>query len=85
MRRGVIIAALLGLTACTDAPDARRVLENEGFTNVQTGGYAFFMCDTGKHGSDVYATQFTATGPTGRVVSGAVCKGWFKGSTVRFD
>jgi len=85
-RRRLVAAALtLAITACTDAPDAERVLQDEGYSNIKIGGYDPWLCDTGKHGSDVYATKFTATGPTGRPVSGVVCKGWLKGSTVRMD
>ncbi len=74
--------AFIALAACTDAPDAKRTLENQGYTNVKAGGYAAFSCDSE---SDLYATNFEAISPSGTPVTGAVCKGVFKGSTIRFD
>jgi len=82
MKRFLVGVGALALAGCTDGPDARRVLEENGFTQVHTGGHAGSACDSG---SDVYATRFTAVAPSGHVVSGAVCKGWFKGSTIRFE
>ena len=70
------------LTACTNADSARRVLEENGYSDIQMTGYRFFMC--GKE--DFYHSGFAAKGPTGRSVSGVVCQGLlFKGSTIRFD
>jgi hypothetical protein len=83
MMRLVILLGLVALTAaCSDPDGARRVLEEQGYTDVRTGGYAFFSCS---EKSDDYATSFQATSPAGHEVSGAVCKGFFKGSTIRFD
>lgn len=74
----VLPVAVLG---CTQPQLANRVLEDAGYTHIQTGGYAFAACAE----SDTYATRFTAIGPTGRQVSGAVCAGVFKGATIRLD
>lgn len=82
MMKYLTISALLTLAACTDGPNAARVLEDAGYKDVRIGGYAAFSCD-GK--SDTFATSFTATAPSGRNVSGAVCKGVLKGSTIRLD
>jgi len=77
----IILAAAI-ITGCTNKVEARRALEGAGYTNIQFHGYAWFMC--GKE--DTYATSFTATGPTGKPVSGAVCGGLiFKGQTIRTD
>lgn len=81
MKRVVLCAALLLLSACTDPDTARRVLAENGYTDIQIGGYAAWSCSEG----DDYATEFTATSPVGRPVRGAVCSGWFKGATIRFD
>lgn len=40
------LAALLALAACTDGPNAARVLEDAGYTDVVVGGYAAFSCDS---------------------------------------
>lgn len=79
-----IIAAsviLFGMTGCTDSSEAKRVLENAGFTSVKITGWSPFSCSK----DDFFRTGFTAIGPTGRSVSGTVCSGiLFKGSTIRF-
>ncbi len=78
----IIFAAVFALAGCTSRTDAQRALEGAGYTDIQIGGYAWFLCD-GK--SDTFATEFTAKGPTGKAVTGAVCSGIFKGSTIRTD
>lgn len=80
MRFAIIGAALL-LAACTDEKGAARALDDAGLTPVRVGGYAFFAC--GK--DDQFATQFVAKNVQGKNVSGAVCAGFLKGKTIRFD
>lgn len=78
----VALALTIGLTGCTDEPNAARILEANGFTDIQFTGYAWMSCSE----KDTYQTGFTATGPTGKRVEGAVCAGmFFKNSTIRFD
>jgi len=74
-----LVAAIL-LIGCTDEAGTRRALEGEGFTDISVNGYDAWSC--GK--DDTYATKFTATNARGKVVSGVVCCGDFKGCTVRF-
>jgi hypothetical protein len=80
-------ALCLGLTAAfinplwTDPAGATKTLEDSGFSNVKPGGYSWFGCGKG----DLYHTTFKATNAQGKQVSGVVCKGVFKGSTIRFD
>lgn len=76
----VALAALF-LAGCTDPSNARRALAAAGFRDIEITGYRFFGCDT----RDLYRTGFRATGATGLPVSGAVCSGWFKSSTIRID
>lgn len=78
----ILLALTFTLSGClTDSDGAVEVLEAQGFTNIQTHGYAFFACSE----DDTFATKFTATGPTGKPASGAVCCGLlFKNCTVRF-
>lgn len=80
----ILLALLaLGVSACTNPSEATRVLEAQGYTNVQMTGYRWFMGSE----DDTYVTGFKATGPTGKEVSGAVCSGLIgkQGATVRFD
>ncbi|AFN39341.1 hypothetical protein F485_gp199 [Aeromonas phage CC2] len=79
----IAILAVLSLSACTDADGARRVLTQNGYTNVHVGGYAWFSCSE----KDTFATKFTAVNKaSGQVVNGAVCSGLlFKNSTIRFE
>lgn len=83
-----MIAALLivlALTGCfTDEPNAKRVVEMQGYTDVQITGYRWFGCGD----KDSVHTGFTAKSAKGQPVSGVVCSGitWFgKNYTVRFD
>lgn len=71
----------IALSGCTDAEGARKALDGAGYTDIQIKGYSMFSC--GK--DDTYATEFSAKGPTGKPVEGVVCKGMFKGSTIRTD
>lgn len=84
MKKTIITIATLAcllLSGCYSGNDTIDVLSKDGYTNIETHGHAFFAC--GK--DDSFATKFTATSPVGNKVSGAVCSGWFKGKTVRFD
>ena len=76
-----LIAAILITTGCADAPTALRVLAQNGYTNIVITGYRWGMGGE----DDTYVTGFTATSPTGIAVTGAVCSGWMKGATIRFD
>lgn len=74
--------AMLALGACTNAPDATRILEENGYTDVQITGYNAFSCSK----DDTLHTGFTAKSPNGRTVIGTVCAGLiFKNSTIRFE
>jgi|SRR3990172_5536246 len=70
----------------TDVEGATKTLQDAGLTPVKVGGYHW--CQYSKNDrSDayVYGTKFTATNKDGRVVEGAVTKGLFKGSTIRYN
>lgn len=79
------IAALVlavSLAGCTDADNAIRVLDANGYEQIQITGYNWFSC--GK--DDFQHTGFTVVGPTGKKVEGTVCSGLlFKNSTIRFE
>ena len=79
-----ILIAILVITtiqSCTNENSARRLLEKEGYTNIQFTGYRPFMCSE----DDQYKTGFSATNRDGQTVTGCVCEGLFKGKTLRFD
>lgn len=77
----LLILAVLACAGCTSKDGAERALKGAGYTNIETGGYAFFYCAK----DDWFATKFKATGPSGQLTQGAVCSGWLKGSTIRSD
>ena len=80
--RQLMILCAVALAGCTSQEDATRALRGAGYTNITLHGYAWFACDQER---DTFATKFVATGPSGQRVSGAVCSGWLKGSTIRTD
>lgn len=71
---------LVGAGACTRPEQARRIVLQSGYDSVQTGGYGWLDCSE----DDVFATEFVAW-RDGVRVTGTVCQGLFKGSTVRLD
>lgn len=79
-----IVAALFafGVAGCTDADNATRILEANGFHDIEITGYSWFSCSE----KDTQSTGFKAIGPTGIKVEGAVCSDiLFKNSTIRFE
>jgi len=80
----------------TDETRSRKILESSGFTNIEFHGHAFFSCSDddsvttgGSPRTDPAPsdgnTSFTALGPKGNIVSGAVCCGYLKDCTIRFE
>jgi len=76
----VLIGAVLP-HGCTDEDAARKALRGAGYTNIQITGWRPMMAGEG----DTFSTGFSAVGPTGQPVTGAVTSGVFKGSTIRTD
>lgn len=70
----LLLCTTLIMNACTNESDARRVLEEQGYTEIHFTGYDMFGCSE----DDTYRTGFTATSPTGHRVSGVVCGGYMK-------
>ena len=81
--KAVVVGAvmLVGLTGCSVPDKATETLKNNGYTDIKTDGYAWFACGE----KDFFSTKFYAKSPSGQQVSGAVCSGFFKGNTIRFD
>ena len=82
MKRLLILSvSIFLLSACTRPEHTVGTLEAAGYTNIKITGYKFFGCSK----DDTFHTGFEATGPTGKRVSGVVCSGVMKGSTIRID
>ena len=77
----ILLTAAIILAGCTQPDHARKVLESAGYTEIQMQGYDWINCSE----DDMYRDKFTAKGPTGKPISGVVCAGFFKGSTIRLD
>lgn len=83
MKRLIVIALALALTACAPMSDssATRALEAAGLSNIELHGIAFIGCSD----KDFFRKKFTATNSKGERVNGVVCGGFLKGNTVRYD
>lgn len=73
--------SVAAITGCTSSNDTHRALEGAGYTDVDITGYRLFGCAR----EDQFHTGFSAIGPSGKRVTGVVCSGWLKGSTIRTD
>lgn len=77
-----MVLAFVFLTGCTDPKGATRVLESNGYTEIEITGWRPFMKSKG----DYYSTGFKAKSSNGKIVTGSVTGGLiFKGNTIRFD
>ncbi|MDW9491691.1 hypothetical protein [Sinorhizobium meliloti] len=78
----VVVIIAVFLAGCgVNSQSATRALEAQGMKDVKIEGYSWFGC--GKE--DSYSSSFSATGANGQPVTGVVCQGFWKGTTVRFD
>ncbi len=78
---GLLTFPLMSIFYGYDADNAKRVLESNGFTKIETGNHKMFSCP-----QEYYATKFTAIGFTGKKVKEAVCSGIFmKDATIIFE
>ena len=77
------LALVFALSGCFPMGEesATRAVEAMGLTDVKIEGMAVFGCSN----DDNFRSRFSATNPKGQRVTGVVCGGFFKGSTVRFD
>lgn len=80
MNKLILCSIVIALTGCSQPEKTVTILESQGFTNVKTHGFSMFGCGQ----DDNFSTKFTAE-KDGKTVSGVVCGGILKGSTVRFD
>jgi hypothetical protein len=79
-----MIAVLVALAGCTDEKGATKALHDAGLKPLSVGGYAWFYCAGGR-GGDAFATKFTAKNVRGETVTGAVCYGYFRGTTIQYS
>lgn len=80
MKKCLPILALF-LAGCTDSSSANKALDDMGFKEVEITGWRWFGC-----GEDyMFHTGYRAKNPNSKVVTGTVCSGWLKGSSVKFD
>lgn len=78
----LVVGVVFLQSRCTDEKEAQRILEAQGYTNIQFTGYSWFSCSE----KDTYSTGFEAKGVNGKTISGSVCSGlFFKNSTIRFE
>jgi len=77
----VMISVSVLVAGCTNSNKAQRVLEANGYTQIQYTGYRFFM----KSDNETFSTGFRAKSPSGKIVTGAVTSGWIGGGTIRLD
>ena len=78
-----VIATLIFLLpyGCTQPDKATRILNEQGYTEVEITGWRPFMAGE----NDSFSTGFKSMSPSGARVTGSVTGGWLKGSTIRLD
>ena len=80
MKKILPIAIIFSLCSCSNPSESRRTLENSGYSDIETDGFAPLSCCK----DDFYSTKFKARNTKGQMVEGVVCGAPLKGYTVRF-
>jgi len=71
----LLLTLLMAGCSCTNEPHhVNRILETQGYTNINQTGYSFWGCS-----EDDVGTGFTATSISGQTVEGVVCCGAWSG------
>lgn len=70
-----VVAIIIGNVGYADPIGAKKVLEDEGYTDIEVGGRQYFGCDR-----NFYRTQYTAKNSRGIKVHGLVCKSLLDGA-----
>ena len=81
MKKILIIILSFTMVGCTSPESAKKTLNQAGYSDIKITGYNFMACSK----DDTFHTGFRAKGPTSIEVSGTVCAGFMKGSTIRLD
>ena len=74
------ILAVLSLIGCTAPVHTKKLLQDEGYTDIKITGYELWACGH----DEMASTGFEAKNLNGKVVRGVVCDGWITDSTIRF-
>ena len=78
----LLLLIVIFLDSCSDPSTSRRILEENGYTDIQITGYKWVGCSN----DDDYTTGFQAISPAGALISGTVCSSMFwKNATIRFN
>lgn len=82
-----VLVLLLALAGCMGPDEARteakRAVEDMGFTDVVVTEPGFFICN---QDNDAYRWRWRGRNVQGKEVTGQACRGmWFKGWTVRIN
>lgn len=78
----IMVVSMFALAGCgVNVKSATNALEAQGITNVKILGYSFFGCSE----DDTFRSNFTGIGSNGKPISGTVCQGVWKGTTIRYD
>ena len=84
MHKKMIAAVCISLmtAGCMQSPDsATRVLQDQGYKNIEITGYRFYGCSD----DDNFHTGFKAVTPAGVTVTGVACSGWLSGTHIKID
>ena len=77
----LLICLSISCTSDNDFSNAKKQLENQGYTDVVNTGWNAFCCDE----KDNFSTGFKAKDKNGNKVKGCICSGVLKGITIRFE
>jgi hypothetical protein len=71
----------LGCTSDSDFEKGKKILEDQGYTEVENTGHNYFCCDE----KEAYSTGFRCKDKKGNIVEGCFCSSLGKGVTIRYE
>jgi hypothetical protein len=80
----MLLALMIAVTGCSSDNDfskGKKLLEDQGYTEVVNTGHSFFCCDE----KDTYSTGFKCKDKQGNEVEGCFCSSLTKGVTIRYE
>lgn len=77
----ISLFVILSIRGFSDKRGAVSVLQQQGYSQITITGVRPFMRSSG----ELFSTGFRAMSPSSNLVTGAVTKGVWQGSTIRFD
>lgn len=82
MKKVLMLLLLLSLVGCTKPGKTTKLLESQGYTNIQITGYHWTGCSD----ETKFHTGFKATGKNGIIMTGYTCDGlFFTGMSIHYD